>query len=120
QLNREPVEIDRFLDELIQVCEEAYETVVATKKVDECIRLVAIRSDCPFTITDGLVLHFFYHADPLREKCCLLEGNEAGMGEEMEEMLRFPPFVDLARFNICNLVGPGLFGMLPPGLALLL
>lgn len=120
QLNRDPVEIRRFFGQLIETCEEAYEKVVATRKIDECIRLVAIRSDCPFTVTDGLVLHFFYHTDPLREKCCLLEGNEAGLPAEVNEMLKFPPFMDLARFNLCNLTGPGLFGMLPPGLALLL
>ena len=88
------------------------------RKVDECLRLVAIRSNGPFKITDGSVAHFLYHVDVDETGCALVRGNPDEMMAEIEQIARTPAFIDLARYNLKHVLGPGPFSLLPPVVAL--
>ncbi len=117
-LSKDPVPVDGFLADLIQVCVEAGKAGVSDRRVDECLSLVAIREDCGLTVTDGLVKHYFYHLNPETRHCLLLQGGDAAH-EEMRRVAQSGlQFLDLGKFLLRDLFGPGLFATMPTPIAL--
>jgi hypothetical protein len=116
-LSKEPVPVDGFLEIFLDVCVEAQKAGVSDRRIDECLSLVAIREDCGLTLTDGLVKHFFYHVDPDTAECSLRQGPDAAQ-EEVRRVAGTPPFIDLGKFQLRDLSGPGLFAMVPTPIAL--
>ena len=116
-ISKEPVPVDGYLEVLIAVCVEAIRTGVSWRSIDECLSLVAIREDCGLTITDGLVKHYFYHLDPETSECLLSQGGDAAR-DEARRVAESPQFVDLGKFHLRDISGPGLFSTVPTPIAL--
>jgi hypothetical protein len=117
-LSKDPVPVDGFFADLITVCVEADNAGVSDRRIDECLSLVAIREDCGLTITDGLVKHYFYHLDPETRHCLLLQGGDAAHEEMGRVAQSGVQFLDLGKFLLRDLFGPGLFATVPTPIAL--
>jgi hypothetical protein len=116
-LSKEPVAVDGFLEIVIAVCVEATGTGVSCRLIDECLSLIAIREECGLTITDGLVKHYFYHLDPETRECLLSQGGDVAR-DEVRRVAESPQFVDLGKFHLRDIYGPGLFATVPTPIAL--
>jgi hypothetical protein len=116
-LSNDAVPVDGFLETLIAVFAEAGKSSMSGRQVDECLSLVAFREDCGLTLTDGLVKHFFYHLDPDTAECSLRQGGDAAR-EEVRRVAATPSFFDIGKFQLRDLMGPGLFAMVPTPIAL--
>jgi hypothetical protein len=117
-LSKDAVPVDGFLAELIGVCVEAGKAGVSDRCIDECLSLVAIREDCGLTITDGLVKHYFYHLAPETRHCLLPQGGELARDEVRRVAQSSLQFLDLGKFLLRDLYGPGLFATVPTPIAL--
>lgn len=116
-ISKEPIPVDGYLEILVAVSDEAIRTGVSWRSIDECLSLVAIREDCGLTITDGLVKHYFYHLAPETPECLLSQGGDAAR-DEFRRVAESPQFVDLGKFHLRDMSGPGLFATVPTRIAL--
>lgn len=115
---KEPVPVEGYLEILLAVCIGAARTGVSCQRIDECLSLVAISEDSGLTITDGLVKHYFYHLDPETPECVLSRGGAISSEEVRRVAQSSLQFVDLGKFHLRDISGPGLFAMVPTPIAL--
>jgi len=117
-LKTEPVLVNGFLDSLLAVCEEATAPGgVSGRRIDECLCILAIHEHSGFTITNGLVAHFFYHLNPDTSKCQLANGDALARAE-VQRVAECAPFIDLGKRQLKDLSCPGLFARVPTPIAL--
>lgn len=89
---------ESYSEAVQHVCHEVAEHSVSAAQVDECLSLVAIKSENLPNNNYAAIAHLFYHLEQGGDECLL---NDADRGcEELRAMVSIPPFVDLVEQNM--------------------